>query len=172
MLESKIRLIQPSGTIYYAESVASSIRKSKSDFKLNKYLKDRLILCDSLGIKISKADMRFFRRHIKRGFQQQLPDALFKDSKRLQNDSLSKQIHLLNKLLLDSIVKLPAQMRPKRKYLNWQFYFSAPIYNRQRSLVLIFFMYYYNSAGESQLYILKPGSTQMNTACRFGGGVW
>jgi hypothetical protein len=172
LIESKIRSLQPSGTIYYGESVPAFIQKQIRDLEWSKYLQDRLLYCENLGFTISRDDLKDFKRVFRKVVKQRNPDGIFRDSKRLPYDSLSKVVRERNRAILDSMRLLTADKRPDVRILNWEFYFTEPIYNKSRTLMMIFFMYYYSSGGESAFYITKPGASSMDNSCRFGGSAW
>jgi hypothetical protein len=172
LINGEIRSLQPLGTIFYSNKIPLGIVNLNSDLRWNTDLKERVQSCKAKGINISKRDIRELRSKMKAAFLEFIPDSLFPNSKSLIIDSLHKRVSLNNRFILDSVLALSRKERPNPGLLNWEFYFSVPVYNKKETLMLFFFMYYWSSSGEWTYYITTPGNLDRTKMCRFEGGAW
>lgn len=169
LLHSEIRLIQPHGTIYYAEKPgltagSSFISSVNDDFN---YIKKH-------GLAFSAAEKKYIIRQLKKSGFIHWPDSLFPQSKRMGGDTIIQCVDRRGKVIRDSLIQA-ANYAALAKYSAerpWAFFFGNSIYLRHNTILLCYFMYYQTSAGENAVRIYRKENNQWKPWDRMGGGAW
>jgi hypothetical protein len=95
-------------------------------------------------------------------------------STRISSDSIILVVEKSVRRAADSLKNLPYNALTSRNYqrLPWAFFFTNPIYLRNRTICLGYFMYYRKSAGEHGLNVYKVQNGEFFRVGTIGGGAW
>lgn len=166
LLNQQIRAIQPGGIIYYADKPAGAA--------IHAYFSptnDAFDLVQKHGLTFTAAEKKYIIRQLKKFRTLSWPDSLFDLSKRIGADTIVRFVQLKGRLIADSLP--PAANYSEASAVRpWAFFFSQPIYLRNNTLLLCYFMYFHLNAGEHGVRIFKKEKDQWSSRGAFGGGVF
>ncbi len=174
-----IRQFQPAGTVYYGDNADKKIY-NKLGVLLNKsFFKSQWDTTNENILKLTAGERKYIQSQLVYSAKLRFPDSLFKDSKRVQKDSLVPFVDGLNRIFLDSISHLPDTIkaiafRDYRLYRYWSFIFTKPIYIRNRTVTVFYFMYYAMNGGAhgADFYRRKVSKWQRWIMVPGIGGAW
>jgi hypothetical protein len=166
-IEERIRKVQPNNEVYY------------SDYSLQDYYKDcrkklnRIVLGykgDTLYL--SKTEIRYIKRKLRERAKEEFADSLFSGSRRKPKDSIVQIVERLNKSYIDSLRSLPGPTPSLVYFQYWAFSFCRPVYLRNTSWMVFYFMYYANNGGEHGLAYYRKGVEGWELFKYVCGGAW
>lgn len=170
LLDKEARHIQPAGTIFYAD-------------KPDKHLFDQVMICLEVelhkkqmkGILLSKVEISQIINQLRMQNSLQLPEDLFKDSRRIRSDNLINVVNSRNQILMDSLRKKSSDIEGVKtlsKLYKWAFYFTKPVYIRSSSLAFVYFRYYNHMGGDESVRIYRFRERKWTYIGAVCGGVW
>ena len=169
LIYSNIRHIQDSGIVFYSDKPEKEIYAGflKQMPYATKALKDRVIT-------LSKREEDTLMRELKRIATEIQPSAMFPMSTRISSDSIIAVVEKSIRRAVDSLKNLPYNAFSSRNYqrLPWAFFFTNPIYLRNRTICFGYFMYYRNSSGEHGLNVYIVQNGEFIRVGTIGGGAW
>ena len=176
LLYQKIRRLQPEGTIYYADKPdKQTLRYQYSTLTLRKFKSFGQNIADSFLI-ITKDEQRYLITELEKSLKSPLPDKLFENAKRLSSGKIFEFVDRLNRKLYDSVRHLSDSLQAlharRRLMRYWSFLFTNPIYIRNRTIFLQYFMYYNLSSGANYLTFYKKRDGNWVKWITVGGGAW
>jgi hypothetical protein len=168
-----IHKYQIKGTIHYASHCRDRVLSREM-----KELSQEVIVNElrSDSIRLSAKERRYLLRQLKKPENIELPDNLFPDSKRVEPDSLEEFVVRQNQRIRDSLM---ASGNPKArdeyysgKTLYLPFYFTRPIYLRNRSIILFHFMWRFRNGGSHDLSFYRKENGKWKRWISISGGDW
>lgn len=166
-VEQKIRRVQPNGEVYYADYTLEDYYST-----CRKYLTKSVVGYNSDTLYLSMSEMRFLQRSLQKGVKEQLPDSLFLRSHRLPKDSIIQMVEALNRAFVDSIQSVQSKVPPLAYFQYWAFSFSRPVYFRNSSWMVLYFMYYAHHGGEHGLAFYRKDGESWKLFRLICGGAW
>lgn len=148
-LHLKIRNIQPHGTIYYADRIENRFLKPIRS-EITKGTIKRQFRTGTVAISLTKKEIDFLKTAIAKYRKPYWPDNLFPDSKRMSSKTIAPYVDSLRISLVDSLRRNVNRDSSRFNYrdLYWSFFFSEPIFIRDKTIFLQFFLYYSMSSGQ------------------------
>lgn len=171
LLHQMIRKVQPFRTIHYAPATMEIMPKGCEG-----EIKNEIFPADSTtSLKLTNRERRYLKQQLKTSQKPHWPDHLFPDSK-LITDSMESKLRKLNRALYDSIMKLENKYDFGKNGFGyrtyWGFWFSRPVYLRNKSILIFYFMWYHNSGGENNLLIYRKEGNNYRHRMYICGGAW
>ncbi len=173
LINDFIKAIQDEGTIFYSDKPMKDVfRKHFKAVSLT--LKD--VNPDrGRNLKITVAEQSHILRQMKKSLTSKLPDNLFNNSKRISADGICEFVFRLSRNIYDSLISIPdsaAAFKYIRSIKQPAFFFTHPIYIRNKSILICYFMWYINSSGEEWLGVYKKEGNKWVKWSIISGSAW
>jgi len=174
-LINKIRGLQPTGTIYYADvPYPKTFKHRVQHIKPGIYpgFKNGTV---SESLKLTAKESRYIQDEHKKNLHKPFPDSLFENSCRIRSDSIIPFVDKLNLQIMDSVIKLsnPSGTNVwQLGLMRWSFLFSRPIYLRNKTILVHYFMNYTLSSGENSFRFYKWNNNNWERWGVISGGAW
>ncbi len=170
LIGDQMRILQPNGILYYSDKLPQkNVERILKDVPLQlKKLKDK-------GIVLTDPERKYIIYSLNKALKSIQKDNLFLKSKRLSIDTLVPVVENINRREIDSIRQTADSLMIFKKNLystRWAFSFSEPIYLRQATILIYYFMYYLNSGGEEAIWVCKKEEQTWKKITVLGGGAW
>lgn len=149
-IESKLRDIQPDGTIYYSDRPMQDIYQ-----QFKKSIRKKVVNHNNDTLVFSSKEIKTISNLLKTNMQTPYDDTLFRNAIKISANEIVTTVETRKQQMLDSLAQLDRSKMPKRQFLPWAFSFSRPIYFRNKEWMLFYFFYYQHSSGQHGLYLYK-----------------
>lgn len=176
LIHKRIRKIQPSGTIYYANHPDYGPIEYTLNYFNSRKFKSRLKDAGDSILTLTQKEQQYLISELKKAPKVSFPDSLFENSKCIIADSLVMHVERLNKQSqhslpsIDDTIQTSIESEFKTRY--WAFFFSNPIYIRNKSIFLTYFMFYDRSSGSQLLVFYKKHQDRWIPWIIAGSGDW
>ncbi|AXY77969.1 hypothetical protein D3H65_30000 [Paraflavitalea soli] len=172
-IHSQIRKYQRHGTIYYADRPLEGVLKLHVKELSKPVIKSIIGFHSTDSIVLTAAERRFLIRQLKRSLTTALNDNLFPISKRIAVDDISAFVSARNRKIIDSLRAMGAAARDSffiSNSIHEAFFFTMPIYIRDRSIFLHFFMWNTISGGAVNLSFYRKENDKWVKWIEVSGG--
>lgn len=171
----QIRQLQPKGTIYYADQPVKRLLVVHIRAIKSKIRRPFNISFPDTVFALTAKEKQYVESELRRLYNYQLPDNTFPDSKVIKSDSIISMIDKLNFHIYDSIQNLIHLKKISEKnYLRrfWSFCFTPPIFLRNRTLMIYYFMNYAVNGGQEDFDIYRQKDGKWIKWIHLAGGAW
>jgi hypothetical protein len=177
LTQNLIREYQKTGTIYYGDRIYNKeILEGHFHFILSNEFIKKFNLIPGGKTSFSCEERAYIVNQLKKSIPHQLNDSLFSDSKRIASDSIMKFLITLNRIKLDLFINTHDSIGFSNYFKNFSehgycsFFFTNPIYLKQKSVYFIYFMWLFYDGGEEGLYFFKKVNNKWIPWKSFGLG--
>jgi|GEM_PF-1228446 len=153
-IHSQIRKYQRHGTIYYANQPLEGVLKRQLKELSKPVIKSIIGLHSTDSIVLIPSERSFLTNQLKRSLITVLDDNLFPNSRRIAVADITAFVSNKNRKIIDSVRAIGPAARDSffiSNSMHEAFFFTMPIYIRDRSIFLHFFMW--NTMGGGAVYL-------------------
>jgi hypothetical protein len=169
-INGQLRRLQPNGIIYYSDKISK--RQIEPIIKMAPL---QLLQLKNKGLVFTSSEKAYIIANLKRIPVSTRADSLFPDSKRLGADTLVRFVERNFRKKIDSLLHSPDSLFVRKNYIHmrpWAFFFSEPVYLRNRTILIYYFVYYFNSSGEEAVWVCRKNNSTWDKIGIIGGGAW